>query len=250
MTLIRLAAVGRCRMAACIAVACALALAPHPASAQTQALVGATLIDGTGAPPITEGVILVEGDRIACAGSADDCPVPANAVTTDLSGRFVTPGLVDAHVHFSQTGWLDGRPDGITAPNLYPYAETSRQARENPGRWHRSYLCSGITAVYDVGGHPWTTGLPQASEDDPMAAHVRAAGPLVTHADVPALQVDDEHYTFLPMGSVEAALESVAQVVAMGSTAVKVSSGWAFSRTRIKRRPAWRRVEITLRRSW
>src|SRR5690606_193955 len=112
------------------------------------------------------------------------------------------PGLVDAHVHFSQTGWDDGRPDGIAAPALYPYAETARRLRENPDVWHRSYLCSGITAVYDVGGHPWTTGLPQRSEGDPRAVHVRAAGPLVTWVNNDALNVDDEHYTFLPMGDV------------------------------------------------
>jgi imidazolonepropionase-like amidohydrolase len=197
-------------------------LAPAAASAQTRALVGATVIDGTGAAPLTDAVVLIDGDRITCVGTAAQCPVPGDAERTNLQGRFITPGLVDAHVHFSQTGWLDGRPDGLTAPDVFPYAETSRRARENPGRWHRSYLCTGVTAVYDVGGHPWTTQLPDLAENDPDAAHVRAAGPLITHADVPALQVDDEHYTFLPMGSVDEALQSVHKVVDMGATSVKV----------------------------
>ena len=192
------------------------------ASAQTRALVGATVIDGTGSAPLPDAVVLIEGDRITCVGTAAQCPVPGDAERTNLQGRFITPGLVDAHVHFSQTGWLDGRPDGLTAPDVFPYAETSRQARENPGRWHRSYLCTGITAVYDVGGHPWTTQLPERSENDANAAHVRTSGPLITHADVPALQVDDEHYTFLPMGSVDEALQSVQKVVDMGATSVKV----------------------------
>lgn len=191
-------------------------------AAQTRALVGATLIDGTGADPIPDAVIVVRDGRITCVGPSNGCDVPDGVEAVDLEGRFVTPGLVDAHVHFSQTGWLDGRPDGLPAPDLYPYAETSRAARENPERWHRSYLCTGITAVYDVGGHPWTTRLPAMSEDDPRAVHVRAAGPLITHADVPALQVDDEHYTFLPMGSVDEARESVQRLVAMGSTSAKV----------------------------
>lgn len=190
--------------------------------AQARALVGATVVDGTGGPPLLHGVILIDGDRIACVGSEAECLVPAGVERTDLEGRFVTPGLVDAHVHFSQTGWLDGRPDGLTAPEVYPYEETSRTLRENPGRLQRSYLCTGITAVYDVGGHPWTTSLPGRYEDDPTGAHVRAAGPLVTHADVPALQLDDEHYTFLPMGSDEEAMASVTAVAAMGSSSLKV----------------------------
>lgn len=192
------------------------------AAAQIRALVGATVIDGTGAPALPNAVIVVEGGRLTCVGTVARCPIPPGAERSDLTGRFVTPGLVDAHVHFSQTGWLDGRPDGLSAPDLYPYAETARALREGPERWFRSYLCSGITAVYDVGGHPWTTALPARAEGDAMAPHVRAAGPLVTHASVPALNVDDEAYTFLPMATSDEVTSSVARLVAMGASAVKV----------------------------
>ncbi|MDH3497672.1 MAG: amidohydrolase family protein [Gemmatimonadota bacterium] len=192
------------------------------AVAQTRALVGATVIDGTGAPAIDQGVIVVDGTRLMCVGTATECPVPPGAERTDLTGRFVTPGMVDAHVHFSQTGWLDGRPDGLAAPDLYPYRETALALRARPERWFRSYLCTGITAVYDVGGHPWTTALPARAERDVAAPHVRAAGPLVTHAAVPALNVDDEIYTFLPMATSDDVRASVRRLVAMGASAVKV----------------------------
>ena len=207
-----------------VLLALALALAPAtPGAAQgPRALVGGTVVDGTGAEPLPDGVVLVEGDRITCVGSRDDCPLPAGTEEVDVSGRFVTPGLVDAHVHFSQTGWLDGRPDGLSAPDIYPYPETAAAAEANPDRWHQSYLCSGITAVYDPGGHPWTTDLPRAAEGRGDRAHVRAAGPLVTFARVPALNVDDEVYTFLPMATDEEALASVGRLVDMGSTSVKV----------------------------
>ena len=195
---------------------------PGSGMAQTTALIGATVIDGTGALEIPQGIVLVQGDRLTCIGSAADCPIPEGASRVDLSGRYITPGLVDAHVHFSQTGWIDGRPDGLEAPDLYPYLETSRYNRDHPERWHRSYLCSGITAVFDVGGHPWTTGLPAAAENDPDAAHVRAAGPLITHATRTALMADDELYTFLPMDTPEEVSESVRKLVDMGSTAAKV----------------------------
>ncbi len=195
---------------------------PMSLAAQTTALVGGTLIDGTGRGEIPGGVVVVEGDRLACVGSPEACPIPAGATRVDVTGRYVTPGLVDAHVHFSQTGWIDGRPDGLDAPAIYPYLETSRYNRDHPGRWHRSYLCSGITAVFDVGGHPWTTALPARSEHDPDAAHVRAAGPLITHATRTALMADDELYTFLPMDTPEEVSASVAKLAGMGSTAAKV----------------------------
>lgn len=191
------------------------------AQAQTTAFVGGTVIEGTGTS-IPAATVVVTGDRITCVGSAAECPVPAGATRVDATGRFITPGLVDAHVHFSQTGWVDGRPDGLPAPAIHPYAETARALRANPERWYRSYLCSGITAVYDVGGHPWTTQLPAKAEPDPMAPHVRAAGPLITHAGRSALDVDDEVYTFLPMATPADVQSSVAKLVAMGAQAVKV----------------------------
>lgn len=209
-------------------------LLPSSAQAQSTALVGGTVIDGTGRS-IPSATVIISGDRIACVGSAAECPAPAGATRVDVTGRFITPGLVDAHVHFSQTGWVDGRPDGLPAPAIYPYAETARSLRANPERWYRSYLCSGITAVYDVGGHPWTTQLPAKAEPDPTAPHVRAAGPLITHAGRTALDVDDEVYTFLPMATSADVQSSVAKLKAMGAQAVKV---WYLAP------PAARRAEL------
>ena len=214
--------------------ACTTGTAP----AQTTALVDATVIDGTGGPAIEDAVVVVDRDRLACVGSRAECPVPDGAAVVDLEGRFVTPGLVDAHVHFSQTGWIDGRPDGLDAPGIYPYRETAEFNRDHPERWHRSYLCSGITAVFDVGGHPWTTELPDAAEEDPDAVHVRAAGPLITHATRTALRASDELYTFLPMDTPEEVSESVRKLVEMGSTAAKV---WYL------RPPPERRAELDAR---
>lgn len=197
-------------------------VAVRVAAAQSTVLVGGTVIDGTGRPAIANAVVVIAGDRLACVGTAAQCPEPAGARRVDVTGRFLTPGLVDAHVHFSQTGWVDGRPDGLSAPSVYPYPETARALRANPSRWYRSYLCTGITAVYDVGGHPWTTALPAQAEADTLAPHVRTAGPLITHASRSALNLDDEIYTFLPMTTSAEVQASVAKLKAMGSSAVKV----------------------------
>ena len=44
-----------------------------------QALVGATLIDGTGRPPIPDAVVVVDGDHISAAGPRGQTPLPRNA---------------------------------------------------------------------------------------------------------------------------------------------------------------------------
>lgn len=65
-----------------------------------------TLIDGTGAAPARNVVIVIRGDRITAIGS--DLAVPRGATLIDLSGATVLPGLVDAHVHLATRTIGDG----------------------------------------------------------------------------------------------------------------------------------------------
>lgn len=197
--------------------------AGYAADHQSQQLVllGATVLDGTGGPALVDGVVVLDSDRISCVGSAKQCDLPANAEVIDVSGKWVTPGLIDSHVHFSQTGWFDGRPDGLDATEVYPYVDVARSLRDQPERFYKSYLCSGVTAVYDVGGHEWTLQLGARTEMDPAAPHIRAAGPLVTHAPHEILNADGIT-TFLPMGTEAEGRESVAKLQEWGSTAAKV----------------------------
>lgn len=67
----------------------------------TTAIRCGTLFDGTGADPIRDAVVVVEGGLIVAAGRAKTTAVPPGATTVDLAKRFVMPGLVDAHSHIS-----------------------------------------------------------------------------------------------------------------------------------------------------
>ena len=63
------------------------------------ALVGARVIDGTGAAPIANATILVTNGRIERIGPTASLQVPAGATRIDVSGRTIIPGLVNAHGH-------------------------------------------------------------------------------------------------------------------------------------------------------
>lgn len=184
------------------------------------ALVGATLVDGTGSPPVADAVVVVEGGRIACAGPRAECPVPDGSRTVDLAGRWIAPGLVDAHVHFSQTGWADGRPDSLDVRDTHPYAGVIDGLEESPERFWRAHLCSGTTAVFDVGGYPWTLALGRRAGADPRAPHVRAAGPLLSTWDF-WLNLPAERQ-FLYLSEPDAVPEQVEYLAARGADAVKV----------------------------
>lgn len=70
------------------------------------AIVGATLIDGTGGEPVSDSVVLVEGKRIAAVGKRGELEVPEDAAVVDASGRFLLPGLIDLHVHIFHRGFV------------------------------------------------------------------------------------------------------------------------------------------------
>jgi imidazolonepropionase-like amidohydrolase len=73
------------------------------------------LIDGTGAAPIADGVVVIRGDRIACAGTASACRIPAGARVIDAAGGTILPGLIDLHAHVWDPGMLAMfLPAGVT----------------------------------------------------------------------------------------------------------------------------------------
>ncbi len=79
---------------------CALPLfAAAPVSAETVALSGATLIDGTGAAPVRDSVIVMTDGRITTVGPRASVSIPAGARTVNVSGKTIMPGIVNAHAH-------------------------------------------------------------------------------------------------------------------------------------------------------
>jgi hypothetical protein len=73
------------------------------ASAQTApilAVVGGTLIDGTGRPPIENSVIIIANGRFTAAGRNGEVAVPQGAQIVDAAGKTVLPGFLDGHCHW------------------------------------------------------------------------------------------------------------------------------------------------------
>src|SRR3990172_11187266 len=63
---------------------------------------GGTVIDGTGAAPVSNAAIVVRGDRIEAIGQGITPPPGATAV--DVTGKYITPGLWDKHLHYKS--WM------------------------------------------------------------------------------------------------------------------------------------------------
>jgi imidazolonepropionase-like amidohydrolase len=117
------------------AVPFAIAIAAVPAvlawpAAQERPLVldNVRIIDGTGAPPIERGRIVIEGGRIARIGAAEAVAAPASAETLDLSGRTMIPGLIDLHFHIEDDPKLALRQLGHGVTSF-----------RDPGQWDEKF---------------------------------------------------------------------------------------------------------------
>ena len=121
---------------------------------------------------VADAAVVFDGERLVYVGPRSGAPAVASL--TDVGDRVITPGLVDAHVHFAQTGWGDGRPDAFDVRSKHPYEDVQKDLRTHPERFFRSYVCSGVTSVFDVGGYAWSLDLPARAENDTLAPRVRA----------------------------------------------------------------------------
>ena len=110
------------------------------------ALVGGTLIDGTGGAPLRNSVILIRGDRIEKIGTADSLPVPAGYETVSTDGLTVLPGLWDLHVHLMYAGHPDSRYWFDTYTSQFERVIMPASAAQ--------MLMAGVTTVRDLASPP------------------------------------------------------------------------------------------------
>jgi imidazolonepropionase-like amidohydrolase len=122
-----------------------LALASQLAAQQATVLRAARLIDGTGAPMITNAVVVVTGDRITAAGPAATVTVPAGARILDLGDVTLLPGFIDAHTHIVGRTLGDPLADMAVVKDYESYGAIVGVANA------RATLLAGFTSIRVVG---------------------------------------------------------------------------------------------------
>jgi imidazolonepropionase-like amidohydrolase len=172
------------------------------------ALVGATLIDGTGGPPLADAAVVVRQGKVESVGTRAGFELPKRTRQVDVSGRWIIPGLIDAHTHVAQAStwapsrflaWgvttvrdMHGRLDGVIG--------FRRHANTGSGNSPRVYAAGAM-----IDGLPTT--YPDAigvnGERDARKAVDRLVSSAVdfikvyTHIDPPLLRaILDEAHTF------------------------------------------------------
>ncbi len=148
---------------------------------KTMVVRGATLIDGTGAPPQGPVDIVVQGNRITAVRSAGTPGVPLRAnrepkadYEIDATGMYVLPGFVDMHVHgggapknadaeYAYKLWL---AHGVTTVRGVPMAGNALTVSEK-ARSARNEIVAPRIVNYQRPGSGWDRG----PADTPQKAH-------------------------------------------------------------------------------
>ncbi|HEY2968389.1 MAG TPA: amidohydrolase, partial [Casimicrobiaceae bacterium] len=131
------------------------------------AIVGATLVhpERDGAKALApNSTIVITGNRIDAVGPSGTIAVPAGSTIIDGRGKWVAPGLVDAHVHFFQSGNLYTRPDAADFNAWMPYAKEVERNKARLPATFKVWLASGVTTVVDIGGPFWNFDMRDSAE--------------------------------------------------------------------------------------
>jgi imidazolonepropionase-like amidohydrolase len=133
------------RMSIASFAALSFALATHALAQQTTVLRGARMIDGTGAPTVSNAVVVITDDRIVAVGPASTVAIPAGARVLDLGDVTLLPGFIDAHTHLIGRTLGDPLADVAVVRDYASYGAILGVANA------RSTLMAGFTTVRVVG---------------------------------------------------------------------------------------------------
>ncbi|MBW3670879.1 MAG: amidohydrolase, partial [Acidobacteria bacterium] len=103
---------------------------------QRTAFTNATILTSSSAEPLHDGVLVMEGDRIAWVGPAADADL-SRTRAVDLEGAMVIPGLVDAHAHLSGLGQALESVDLVGTPSYEEVIQRLQQLATSlpEGEW-------------------------------------------------------------------------------------------------------------------
>lgn len=176
------------------------------------AVTGATVIDGRGGPPFPNGIVIINGDRIVKIGTLNTLGIPAGARVVEAKGKYLLPGLIDAHVHLEDVGLSDvgELPAGWDSPE---------RRRELVLINARLDLIAGITTVRDLG----STELVLHVRDDINAG--RLIGPRIIAAGrqlVKRTPGATRERIFLEFDGPDEARAKVRELASMGVDLIKI----------------------------
>jgi imidazolonepropionase-like amidohydrolase len=181
-----------------------------------------TVIDVEKQKLIAGQTVTITNDLITAVQPAKKITIPANATVVDGTGKFLLPGMTDAHVHFFQTGGLYTRPDAIDLRKNAPYNKEIEKAHNNMEDLLRRYTQTGITSVFDVGATNSFLQQRDSFANKFYAPDIFMTGPLLTSYEPAVFENLKDEEPFSLTKTIEDAKKYVQQQLAFHPDFIKV----------------------------
>ena len=153
------------------------------AAAQQIVISNVNIIDVKTGKIIPGQSVIINNDGIEQTGPAKKIKSQAGAQVIDGNGKYLMPGMTDAHIHFFQSGGLYTRPDIIDLRHKVPYEKEKAFGLNNATDYLRRYLRLGITTVIDVGGPMTNFTVRDSIAKTTIAPNILITGPLFSMVD-------------------------------------------------------------------
>lgn len=191
--------------------------------AQAQTLIQqVTVVDVVRKRLIPDQDVLIGQGKILAMGKHNQVKKPAQTEVVNAQGKFLMPGLMDAHVHFFQSGGMFARPDAIDLRKYQPYAKELSFVHQEFNTIRSLYLASGITSVADVGASYAFLKQRDSSANLRGKTQVWMTGPLLTTWLPPVYKDLNEESPFVLMTAEDQAQQLVQEQVARGADFIKI----------------------------
>ena len=127
--------------------------------------------------------VLINNDKIEQTGAVNKIKAAAGIQTIDGTGKYLMPGMTDAHIHFFQSGGLYTRPDVVDLRSKLPYEKEKAFGLNNAADYMNRYLRLGITTIIDVGGPMANFTIRDSISKTTLAPNILVTGPLFSMVD-------------------------------------------------------------------
>lgn len=124
--------------------------------------------------------VIITNGTITAVKSSKQIKIPKNAKIINGEGKYLIPGMTDAHIHFFQSGGLYTRPDALNLKKHVPYQQEIDWGHQNMENFLQYYLRSGITSVIDPGATYNFLKLRDSLKKKENLPSVYMSGPLIT----------------------------------------------------------------------
>lgn len=161
-----------------IAIFFSLSLYGQPGLEQLQSITNVNLVDVVNQKIIPGATVSYAYGKIQSIITGKKIAVGPAVI--DGTGKYLMPGMTDAHIHFFQSGGLYTRPDAIDLKKIVSYEKEIEQGKTGMADVMKWNMLNGITSVIDVGATYNLLSERKKYEDSSFAPSVYMTGPLLT----------------------------------------------------------------------